>query len=72
MWFFNKSKKAQREDVAQAAVIEIEAHKDAQKEAVTIARNASKQLNTLLVNNGFTLKIYLAAGGTHPKEGHRK
>jgi predicted ribonuclease YlaK len=53
-------------DVKQA-IVEIEAHKDAEREAVQQAKEASRQLNTLLVENGFTLKIYLAAGGQKRK-----
>lgn len=41
--------------------IEVEIDKSASKEAVDKAKSASKHLNSLLVENGFTLKIYLAA-----------
>lgn len=47
-------------------IVEIEATKDAQKEAFEDARRVGKDLNRLLVENGFTLKIYLAAGGKNP------
>jgi hypothetical protein len=49
------------------AIVEIEAHKNAERAAVQQAKEASRQLNTLLVENGFTLKIYLAAGGKKRK-----
>ncbi len=45
--------------------IEIVAHKTATKEVLREAKKATEHLNELLVENGFTLKIYLAAGGTH-------
>lgn len=48
-------------------IIEIAADKQAQQEVVQQAKEASERLNTLLVENGFTLKIYLAAGGKKPK-----
>ena len=41
--------------------VEVEIAKDASKEAVEKAKNANEHLKELLVNNGFTLKIYLAA-----------
>ena len=49
-------------------IIEIEAHKDAKTEAIKEAKEATRQLNKLLVDNGFTLKIYLATGGKHPRK----
>lgn len=53
-------------------IIEIVADKQAQHEVVQQAKEASERLNTLLVQNGFTLKIYLAAGGKSPKNGVKK
>lgn len=50
-----------------ARLVEIEASRDATKEAIAEAREATHKLNTLLVDNGFTLKIYLAAGGKHKR-----
>lgn len=43
--------------------VEVELHKNAKQEAVEKAKEANQHLNDLLVENGFTLKIYLAAGG---------
>lgn len=49
--------------------VEIELHKNATKEAKAQADEANSHLQDLLVNNGFTLKIYLAAGGrVHQKK----
>lgn len=45
------------------AAVEIVTDKQAKKEVVQKAKEANKVLNDLLVDNGFTLKIYLAAGG---------
>lgn len=56
--------------VADQSRVEVELHKEASKEAKTEVDEANKKLNKLLVENGFTLKIYLAAGGQHPKKGH--
>lgn len=41
----------------------VELHKNATEEAANKAKQANEHLNELLVENGFTLKIYLAAGG---------
>lgn len=64
MWFNRKQK---REDIhvepPASSRLEVELHKNASKEAVEKARKANEHLNELLVNNGFTLKIYLATGG---------
>lgn len=53
--------------------VEVELHKDASREAAAKAKEANQHLNELLVANGFTLKIYLAAGGQlrHKKQGSR-
>jgi len=48
--------------------IEIEVHKTANKEAAEKAKRTSKDLNELLVENGFTLKLYMAAGGKPPRK----
>lgn len=50
--------------------VEIELHKSASEEAAQKAQETNQHLNDLLVRNGFTLKIYLAAGGqVHQKKG---
>ena len=46
--------------------VEVEVHKNASKEAAKKAQDTNQHLNDLLVENGFTLKIYLAAGGKQP------
>lgn len=47
-----------------SAIVEIEASKTASKKAFKEAKQVSKSLNNLLqVENGFTLRIYLATGG---------
>ena len=50
--------------------IEVVVSKDSTQEAVLAAKEANKHLNDLLVENGFTLKIWVAAGGKH--KGKRK
>lgn len=43
------------------------------QDAVHEAKVANAELTRLLVENGFTLQIYLAAGGKHPRsKGHTK
>jgi hypothetical protein len=66
-WFNRKKKEAPL--VIQPAVssrVEVELHKNASVEAAKKADAANKHINDLLVENGFTLKIYLAAGGHQP------
>ncbi len=43
--------------------VEVELHKNASEGAAEKAKQTNQHLNDLLVENGFTLKIYLAAGG---------
>ena len=52
----------------QSAIVELEAAKNAQREAFAEAEKVGKDLNRLLVENGFTLKIYLASGGKIKKD----
>lgn len=42
--------------------VEVELHKNASEEAAQKAQDINKHLNDLLMANGFTLKIALAAG----------
>lgn len=49
-------------------IVEIIANQEAQKEVIQKAKVASNQLNELLVQNGFTIKIYLAAHNPPTKE----
>jgi hypothetical protein len=46
--------------------VEVELHKNASEEAAKKAAQTNQHLNDLLVENGFTLKIFLAAGGHLP------
>lgn len=48
--------------------VEIELHKTASVDAAKKADQTNEHLKELLVENGFTLKIYLAAGGHQPKK----
>ena len=52
--------------------VEVELHKSASEGAAQKAKETNKHLNDLLVENGFTLKIYLAAGGHQPKKWAKK
>lgn len=49
-------------------IVEITANEDAKKEVIEEAKNASNKLNELLVQNGFTIKIYLAAHSPQTKK----
>lgn len=71
MWFIHRPKKQDVEGLPQhrnlGDAIEIIAHKEAVKEVAERAKAANQQLHDVLAENGFTLKIYLAAGGSPPK-----
>lgn len=49
-------------------IVEIIANEKAKDEVIEQAKSASNQLNELLVQNGFTIKIYLAAHNPPTKE----
>ena len=74
MSWFNKKKRTEDIHVEPPASsrVEVELHKSATKEAVEKAKQANQHLNELLVKNGFTLKIYLATGGSNPKQNRGK
>lgn len=66
MFWFNRQKKTDqlnRLERADRAAVEIVTHKDANKKLVKEAKAANDQLQNLLIKNGFTVKIYIAAGG---------
>lgn len=69
MGLFNRKKREEPIVVKPAVTsrVEVELHKNASVEAAKKADAANKHINDLLVENGFTLKIYLAAGGHQPK-----
>lgn len=48
--------------------VEVELHKGASEEAARKADEVNQHVKELLVDNGFTLKIYLAAGGKTKKK----
>ena len=54
--------------------VEIELHKGASEDAAKKAEAVNQHVKELLVENGFTLKIALAAGAqlSHKKEGGKK
>lgn len=51
--------------------VEIELHKNASQEAAKKADQTNEHLKELLIENGFTLKIFLAAGGHLPVKPNR-
>lgn len=50
--------------------VEVELHKNASEAAAKMAVETNQHLNDLLVENGFTLKIFIAAGGRPPSKGN--
>lgn len=74
MGWFSRNKKDAPIVIPPAATsrVEVEVHKNASQEAAQKALETNKHLNDLLVANGFTLKIYLAAGGQPPKKEKNK
>ncbi len=74
MWLVNRKKKPAPIVVTPPATsrVEVEVHKNASVQAAQKAKETNKHLNDLLVENGFTLKIYLAAGGQPKRVGSHK
>ena len=70
-WFNRKKKEQITVQPPASSRVEVELAKGATKEAANKAKDANQHLNDLLVENGFTLKIYLAAGHKMPKRGGR-
>lgn len=70
MGWFNRNPKEPPIVVTPPATsrVEIELHKNASEQAAKKADKTNEHLKDLLVENGFTLKIYLAAGGHQPKK----
>lgn len=62
MAWFKKKKEALK--IAETNRIEVVAQKNANKEVADQAKQATRQLKELLDRNGFTVQIFLAAGGT--------
>lgn len=75
MWsIFNRKKKAGELPVVIAppptSRVEVELHKGASEDAAKKANQVNEHMKELLVENGFTLKIALAAGAQiHSKKG---
>lgn len=71
MGFFNRKKPDLKVTPPPTSRVEVELHKNASEEAAAKAKEANEHLKQLLEANGFTLKIYLAAGGQlqHKKQG---
>lgn len=65
-WFRRRADKDAAHAIRQDAIIEIVANKAAKQEVIAEAKEANAKLNKLLIENGFTLKIFLAAGGKAP------
>lgn len=65
MWLFNRKPTPPPIVVTPPPTsrVEVELHKGASEEAAAKAVAVNQHVKDLLVENGFTLKIYLAAGG---------
>ena len=63
MAWFGKNKREEIRMSAEKNSIKIVTQKNATKEVVEQAKLANKHLKELLDHNGFTLQIFLAAGG---------
>ena len=64
MWFDKRKQQDEKQlEVEKKSSIEIVAHKKASKDVVRQAEEINKKLKNLLVENHFTLKIFLATGG---------
>ena len=65
MKLFKRKKTDNTEEVSiqppASSRIEVKTHKDANQKEVEKAKQANEHLNDLLIENGFTLKIFLAA-----------
>lgn len=68
LWFNRDKKRAGKTEQAHDHRVEVVVHQNANKEVVKEAKTVNEQLNRLLLDNGFTLKIYLAAGGKTKKK----
>lgn len=74
MSWFNRKRKEPPIVVKPPATsrVEVELHKGASEQAAQKAQITNQHLTELLVENGFTLKIYLAAGGRLHKKAANK
>lgn len=64
MAWFNRNKSPHGEtEAAHNTRVEVVVQQNANKEVANEAKAVNEKLNKLLLDNGFTLKIYLAAGG---------
>lgn len=72
-WFNHKSKSEPIVLTPPATSrVEIELHKGASEEAAKKAKLTNQHLSELLLKNGFTLKLFLAAGGPAPSRGNKR
>lgn len=62
--FWSKKRKEMSE-VAKQVTSDVMAHKKAETEEVQKTKEAAKDLNRMLENNGITLVLYAGMGGKH-------
>lgn len=61
-------KKEKVEPAIHVHSIEIEPHQDARREVVEQTKQVNRDLQELLVENGFHIKMWAAAGGQPPRK----
>lgn len=66
-WFGKKQKKIQAASDKKIEK-EVAMHKRSAKKKVDEVKKATNKLNNVFEENGFTVKIFLAAGGKDPKQ----
>jgi hypothetical protein len=71
MWFQRKKTEQMTVSPPQSSRVEVELHKGANREATEKANAVNQHLKDLLIENGITLKLYIAAGGDLRKKGTR-
>lgn len=71
-WFGRKQSESNKVavEVANESKVEVIAHKRATKKVINRTKQVNELLNDLLVENGFTFKIFLASGGNQIR--HKK
>lgn len=73
MSWFNRNRKPTGEtEISHDHRVEVVVHQNAAKDVVKEAKAVNEHLNKLLIENGFTLKIYLAAGGQLPSKPEKR
>lgn len=67
MFWFNKKKAAVEKQIQLETIVsvELEQHKKVTDDKIKETKLVTENFNKILKENGFTLKIHVAAGGKH-------